>query len=140
MKKAMYKVLAPFMVLLLLIMAACSNGSSNSASTSASGSEDKKIKIGLTVGTLSNPFFVSMSKGAKEAAKELGGEAIVVSADYDLSKQMAQVEDFITKKVDMILLNAVDSKGIAAAVQQAKAAGIPVIAVDVGADGGVSAT
>ncbi|GAA3314496.1 hypothetical protein GCM10020331_007130 [Ectobacillus funiculus] len=82
-----------------------------------------------------------MSKGAKEAAKELGGEAIVVSADYDLSKQMAQVEDFYyEKKVDMILLNAVDSKGIAAAVQQAKAAGIPVIAVDVGADGGVSAT
>ncbi|WP_342045082.1 ABC transporter substrate-binding protein [Bacillus sp. OTU530] len=113
---------------------------SNSPKASEKSKGGEKLKIGLTVGTLSNPFFVSMSKGAKEAAKELGGEAIVVSADYDLSKQMAQVEDFITKKVDMILLNAVDSKGIAAAVQQAKAAGIPVIAVDVGADGGVSAT
>jgi len=42
--------------------------------------------------------------------------------------------------VDVILLNAVDTKGIAAAVQQAKDAGIPVIAVDVNAEGGVDAT
>jgi ribose transport system substrate-binding protein len=47
---------------------------------------------------------------------------------------MAQVEDFIAKKVDMILLNAADPKGIAAAV------GIPVVAVDVGAEGGIDAT
>jgi ribose transport system substrate-binding protein len=140
MKKVMRMTMVPFMIFLLLMMAACNNGGSSSAGTTESNSKGKKIKIGLTVGTLSNPFFVSMSNGAKEAAKKLGGDAIVVSADYDLAKQTAQIEDFITKKVDMILLNAVDSKGIAAAVAQAKAAGIPVIAVDVGAEGGVNAT
>ncbi|HWO98559.1 MAG TPA: ABC transporter substrate-binding protein [Bacillus sp. (in: firmicutes)] len=140
MKKAFRMTVALFMTLLMLITAACSNGANSTAGTSEADSKDKKIKIGLTVGTLSNPFFVSMAKGAEEAAKEIGGEAIVVSADYDLAKQMAQVEDFITKKVDMILLNAVDSKGIAGAVAQAKAAGIPVVAVDVGAEGGVDAT
>ncbi|MGF6952138.1 ribose transport system substrate-binding protein [Neobacillus sp. B4I6] len=140
MKKAMYKVLAPFMVLLLLMMAACSNGSSDKTSSSASDSKDKKIKIGLTVGTLSNPFFVAMSKGVEEAGKELGADVFVESAEYDLAKQTSQIENFITKKVDVILLNAVDTKGIAAAVQQAKDAGIPVIAVDTNADGGVDAT
>ncbi|WP_134704849.1 substrate-binding domain-containing protein [Ammoniphilus sp. YIM 78166] len=140
MKKALHMAVALFIALLMLTTTACSNGGSPTAGTSEPDSKEKKIKIGLTVGTLSNPFFVSMAKGAEAAAKELGGEVIVVSADYDLAKQMAQVEDFITKKVDMILLNAVDSKGIAAAVAQAKAAGIPVIAVDVGAEGGVDAT
>ncbi|MGD6819122.1 ABC transporter substrate-binding protein [Metabacillus sp. 113a] len=126
----------------MLILAGC-NAIDTGSNTEAAGGEGKEpakkgeLKIGLTVGTLANPFFVSMSKGAEEAAKEMGAELISVSADYDLAKQTSQIEDFITKKVDLILLNAVDSKGIAGAVAQAKSAGIPVVAVDVAAEGGV---
>ncbi|KRE49876.1 hypothetical protein ASG85_23715 [Paenibacillus sp. Soil724D2] len=71
-----------------------------------------------------------MSKGAAEAAKKHGGEVIAVSAEDNLATQTAQIEDFITKKVSMIILSSVDTKGIAAAVGQAKAAGIPIISVD----------
>jgi len=134
-----------FVMLITVALAACSGANnqpvnSNAAPAQGNAQEapsDKKLKIGLTLGTLSNPFFVAMSKGAEEAAKKYNAEIITVSADYDLAKQTAQIEDFITKKVDIILLNAVDSKGIAAAVQQAKAANIPIVAVDVGAEGGV---
>ncbi|MCM3676391.1 MULTISPECIES: ABC transporter substrate-binding protein [Peribacillus] len=130
-------------MMFLVVLTACSvidtgsNSQSNSAGSVEKNKSDQKLKIGLTLGTLSNPFFVSMSKGAKKATKEMGAELITVSADYDLAKQTSQIEDFITKEVDLILLNAVDSKGIAGAVQQAKSAGIPVIAVDVAAEGGV---
>lgn len=135
--------------LMVLTLSAC--GSSNTQQTAASNGDQtkkdevpvkdqKKLKIGLTVGTLSNPFFVSMGKGAEEAGKKYDAEVTTVSGDYDLAKQTAQIEDFITKKVDLILLNAVDSKGIAGAVQEAKAARIPVIALDVAAEGGVDAT
>lgn len=99
---------------------------------------EKKIVVGLTLQNLSNPFFVAMSKGATAGAILHDANVITVSAEGDLAKQTAQIEDFIARKVNMILLNAVDSKGIAGAVSQAKAAGIPVIAVDVGADGGVN--
>nr|WP_205173518.1 ABC transporter substrate-binding protein [Bacillus pakistanensis] len=124
-------------------MTACSSAgpASNDTSSNEPGkNSDNSLTIALTVGTLANPFFVSMGEGVKEAGKKLGAEVIVESADYDLAKQISQIENFITKKVDLILLNAVDSKGIAGAVQQAKAAGIPVIAVDVNAKGGVNAT
>jgi ribose transport system substrate-binding protein len=122
-------------------MTACSGGASQSTSESHSNENtNEKLTIGLTVGTLANPFFVAMGKGAEEAGEELGAKVLVESAEYDLAKQMSQIENFITKKVDVILLNAVDTKGIAAAVQQAREAGIPVIAVDVNADGGVAAT
>ncbi|NRF93787.1 substrate-binding domain-containing protein [Paenibacillus frigoriresistens] len=100
--------------------------------------KEKKITVGLTLQNLSNPFFIAMSKGAIAGAILHGADLITVSADGDLSKQTAQIKDFIDNKVNLILLNAVDSKGIAEAVKQAKAAGIPVIAVDVGADGGVN--
>lgn len=99
--------------------------------------------VGLTVGDLGNPFFVQVSKGAEAKARELGGARVsftAVSAGYDLNQQTNQIEDFIAAKVDMIVLNAVDTRGIAPAVQRARAAGIVVIAVDVAAEGGVSAT
>jgi ribose transport system substrate-binding protein len=142
MKKYLKSSFVLLIMLFLVVMTGCSavdTGSKSQSDTSKNTEKSKggKLKIGLTVGTLANPFFVSMSKGASEAAKSMGAELISVSADYDLAKQTSQIEDFITKKVDLILLNAVDSKGIAGAVQEAKAAGIPVIAVDVAADGGV---
>ncbi|KRF42164.1 substrate-binding domain-containing protein [Paenibacillus sp. Soil787] len=100
--------------------------------------KEKEVVIGFTLQNLNNPFFVAMSKGATAGAMLHGADVITVSAEGDLAKQTAQIEDFIIKKVSVILLNAVDSKGIAGAVSQAKMAGIPVIAVDVGADGGVN--
>ena len=99
--------------------------------------------VGLTVGDLGNPFFVQVAKGAEAKARELGGPGLTfsaMSANYDLNLQTNHIEDFIASKVDLILLGAADSKGIAPAVRKARAAGIVVVAVDVGAEGGVSAT
>lgn len=99
--------------------------------------------IGVTVGDLGNPFFVQIGKGAEIRAKEVLGKDVkvtVVSSNYDLNTQVAQIENFIAAKVQLILVNAADSKGIAPAIKKAKAAGIIVIAVDVGAEGGVDAT
>ncbi|MDO4698789.1 MAG: ABC transporter substrate-binding protein [Pasteurellaceae bacterium] len=99
----------------------------------------KELKsIGITVGDLSNPFFVQIAKGAELKAKELGGDKVnvtSVSSGYDLGQQVAQIDNFIAAKTDMIILNAADSKGIGPAVKRARDAGIIVVAVDVAADG-----
>lgn len=108
-------------------------------STSASGSKTIKT-IGLTVQAISNPFFVAIQHGAEAEAKKIGATVILEDANHDIGKQSDEIDDFIQKQVDLIILNAVDSAGIAPAVKRAVDAGIPVIAVDVGADGGVSAT
>jgi ribose transport system substrate-binding protein len=140
MKKNVKSLLLLVLMFVIALMSACSSASESSSDSTEQENSNAKLKIGLTVGTLANPFFVAMGKGAEEAGKELGAEVLVESAEYDLAKQTSQIENFITKKVDVILLNAVDTKGIAAAVQQAKDAGIPVIAVDTNAEGGVDAT
>ncbi|MDQ2693778.1 MAG: ABC transporter substrate-binding protein [Pseudomonadota bacterium] len=101
--------------------------------------QDKELKsVGVTLGNLGNPFFVTMAKGAEQKAKEIGGDGVkvtVVSADYDLGKQVNQIDDFISAGVDVILLNAAHPEGIFPAVQRAKEAGIPVVGVDVAAEG-----
>jgi ribose transport system substrate-binding protein len=100
---------------------------------------DKPLKsVGVTVNNLGNPYFVALAKGAEATAKKIGGPNVTVtavSAGYDLNTQVGQIENFIANKVDMIVVNAADPKGIAPALQKAHAAGIVVVAVDVAADG-----
>ena len=80
--------------------------------------------VGVTLGSLGNPFFVAMTKGVEAKAKEINPNAkvIAVSADYDLNKQFTQIDNFIASRVDLILVNAADPRAIAPAVRRAQAA------------------
>ncbi|MBB2972999.1 ABC transporter substrate-binding protein [Mesorhizobium sp. RMAD-H1] len=94
-------------------------------------------KIGISVGLLGNPFFVATIKGIEDRAREINPNVQVtsVSADYDLNKQVSQIDSFIAAGVDIIMLNAVDASAIAPAVKKAQNAGIVVAAFDVSAPG-----
>ncbi|PZQ97221.1 MAG: ABC transporter [Cereibacter sphaeroides] len=93
--------------------------------------------VGISVGLLGNPFFVATIKGIEDAAKKINPNVQVtsVSADYDLNKQVSQIDSFIAAGVDIIMLNAVDASAIAPAVKRAQDAGIIVAAFDVSAPG-----
>src|SRR6516162_1423600 len=102
-----------------------------------------KLKgVAVTVGDLGNPFFVQIAHGAQAEAKKINPSVkfSAESSNYDVNNQTNQMDNFVSSGASLILLNAADSKGIAPAVIRAKAAGIVVVAVDVGAEGGVDAT
>jgi ribose transport system substrate-binding protein len=83
-----------------------------------------------------NEGWTLINGGAKKAGSAPGVKFIELAAEKgELSKQLAIVEDMITRKVDAIAIAPVDSKGIAPAVNKAMAAGIPVVAVDTGISG-----
>lgn len=105
--------------------------------TGASAQDKKLESIGISVGLLGNPFFVATIKGIEDRAKEINPDVQVtsVSADYDLNKQVSQIDNFIAAGVNIIMLNAVDAKAIAPAVKRAQNAGITVAAFDVSAPG-----
>lgn len=94
------------------------------------------MKIGFSVSTLNNPFFVSLSDAAQDKAKEAGASITVVDAQDDASKQASDVEDLIQQGVDLIIINPVDSASVVTAVESANNANIPVITVDRSAEGG----
>lgn len=93
--------------------------------------------IGITLGTLGNPYFVALAQGATAEAKRANPNVRVlsVSADYDLNKQFSQIDNFIASGVNLILINAVDAQAILPAIKRAQKAGITVVAVDVKAAG-----
>src|SRR5699024_96314 len=114
-------------------LVACSDGES-AVEGGAAGASDGEVKsVGLMLQDISNPFFASMQNSLKETAEAEGIQLNVQDGRQDLSVQSSQIDTFIQQGVDLIIINAVDSEGIGAAVQRAKDAGITVVAVDVDA-------
>ncbi len=98
----------------------------------------KELKsIGISLGSLGNPFFIALKNGAEFEAKKVNPNVkiITVGYDYDLGKQFTQIDNFIAAGVDLILLNPGDPKAIEPAIRKAQKAGIPVVAVDTHAAG-----
>lgn len=90
-----------------------------------------KGTIGLSVLTLTNPFFKEIADTLTAEAAKHGYDVIVVSGDNDVARQQNQVKDFIVKKAAAIVLTPCDSKSIGPAIQEANAAGIPVFTADI---------
>lgn len=94
------------------------------------------MKIGLSISTLNNPFFVSVKDGVLAEAKKLGMEVLVIDAQNDSAKQSNDVEDLMQKGVNALLINPVDSSAISTVVQTANSLDIPVVTLDRSADKG----
>lgn len=130
----MKKWTAWLLVLTMVVMAACST--EQPGTSSEQEAKDGDFKIGLSISTLNNPFFVALKDGAEAEAKQLDATLTVADAQNDAAKQVSDVEDMIQKGMDLILINPTDSEAVGAAVQSANDAGIPVITVDRNAESG----
>ena len=115
-------------------LVACGKKQEAAAPAAASASAD--ITVAYITNGNTNEGWTLINGGAKSAGSAPGVKFIELAAEKgELSKQLAIVEDMVTRKVNAIAIAPVDSKGIAPAVSKALAAGIPVIAVDTGISG-----
>jgi len=80
-----------------------------------------------------------MKDVAESYAKELGVDITVVSADDDVQKQNNDINDLISSGIDALILNPMNTDGVATGIQACKDAGIPVITVDRMASSGATA-
>jgi len=95
-----------------------------------------KKKIGVVLQTRAHQFYKDLEEGLKKSADKMGYELIVVSAEFDINKQISQIEDMITQRVSAIVICPADSKGIGIGVKKANEAGIPVFTADIASDDG----
>lgn len=125
----------------MLALSACGSGEpvtgGGGDSTAAGGGADDGIKIGFSISTMENPFFVSMRDGVDEAAAANEGvEVLFADAGDDANKQANDILDFIAQGVDVAVLNPTDGAAIVSSVEALNDAGIPVITVDRTSEGG----
>jgi ribose transport system substrate-binding protein len=116
------------LLVLLLVGILCAMSFAGCQSSSAGGESDEVV-VGFAVSTLANDFFVTMNDAAVAKAEEMGIKLITLDAQDNAETQATQIEDFITKEVDILLVNPVDSDAVGTAVLAANEAGIPVITV-----------
>jgi ribose transport system substrate-binding protein len=111
------------------MLAGCNKPSATSESTPANPT--RKGTIGVTLLALQNPFFKVIGDSITAEAAKVGYDTIVLSADNDVARQSNQVKDFIVKKVAAIVLSPCESRSVVPVIQEANAAGIPILTVDI---------
>jgi ribose transport system substrate-binding protein len=99
------------------------------------GAGAEAYNIGVSLLTQQHPFYIALADAMKQQAAKTGVKLDIAIANQDLNKQISDVEDFISKRVNAIILSPVDSRGVKAAVAKAQKAGIPLITVDIAANG-----
>jgi len=117
-----------FMILVMLLLTAC--GKQETGKSEEVKTEDSKPQIGMSFDSFvierwqkDRDVFVSM-------AKELGAEVNVQNANGDVEQQKKQIEYFIDKGMDAIVIICIDSDSLSDTVKKAKNAGIKVVAYD----------
>ncbi|MFI6053180.1 substrate-binding domain-containing protein [Streptomyces violascens] len=97
-------------------------------------------KLGMSLSTLNNPFFVQMKAGAQAEAKAEGIDLTVTDAQNDASQQANQIQNFTSSGMKSIIVNPVDSDAVGPSVRGANQADIPVVAADRGVNKAETAT
>jgi D-xylose transport system substrate-binding protein len=113
---------------LALLLGAC--GSPDDAGEATEQQEGEKLRIGMSF----DSFVIERWQRDRDVfvstAKELGAEVNVQNANGDLEEQKKQIDYFIEKGMDAIVIVCIDSEGLKDSVEKAKAAGITVVAYD----------
>jgi ribose transport system substrate-binding protein len=101
------------------------------AATAQAQAARSKGTIGVSVLTLTNPFFKVIRDTITAEARKHGYDVNAQSGEFDVARQQNQVKDFIVGKVAAIVLCPCDSRSIGPAIEEAAAAGIPVFTADI---------
>jgi fructose transport system substrate-binding protein len=103
-----------------------------SAAAAKPTAKSATVKVGLITKDATNPFFVKMHAGANAAAKKAGAELIYAAgkSSSDNAGQITAIENMVTAGVKGILITVADAKAENAAIAQARAKGVLVIALD----------
>jgi len=141
MRRAAFAVAASAMAVSL---AACGSAKeSGGGSSSSSAKKGDSIKVGLLLPENQTARYEKFDKPLIEKKiKELTNdkaELVYANAKQDASLQSQQADTMVTNKVDVLIVDAVDSAAIKTSVQKAHDAGIPVVAYDRLAQGPIDA-
>ena len=98
----------------------------------AGASQAAEPVIGLITKTDTNPYFVTMQKGAKQEAAKLGAKLLTASGrfDGDNSSQVTALENMTAAGAKTILITPGDSKAIVPTIEKVRKQGVMVIALD----------
>ena len=94
------------------------------------GAQGKKVLLGFSHVAMNCPYYLAMDKAAKDTAAARGADIIVLNAEEDISKQIADIESLLVKGIKGLIVNSTTEYGTMPIIKKAKAMGVPVVAID----------
>lgn len=113
--------------ILSMILAGC--GGDASGNSDSSGDGDKKV-VGIAMPTKSSERWVEDGNNMVEQLEDLGYETDLQYAEDVVENQVSQIENMITKGVDVLVIASIDGEALTEVLEQAENLDIPVIAYD----------
>ena len=127
----MKRTLTKVIILSLLVTCLCGcSGKEVQTQVENKAQGEEKLKIGMCFDSFVIERWQRDRDVFVQAAKELGAEVNVQNANGDVEEQKKQIEYFIKKDMDVIVIVCIDSDALADSVKDAKDAGIKVVAYD----------
>lgn len=114
----------------LFLLVSC-GGKGSDSREKAMAETDAVATIGVSVLTVTHPFFLELIDELKKEADARNLEVVVNSGEFDVARQKNQISDFIVQQVDAIIVCPTDSRAIGTAIKEANLAGIPVFSADI---------
>ena len=115
-------------LVILFCLSFALTGFASGKGESAGTAKGKHWKVAY-LQTGADPYYQRGVDGVKLLASKLGVDLIVLNADSKPEKELANVEDAISQKVDGIVLYSVSISSMAGSLDKAKAAGVPVFMI-----------
>ena len=91
---------------------------------------ERAAKIGWSSPRTANELVGRLGLSIEKAVADMGGTLVSYDADADVSRQVGQMQQLINDKVDAIVVWPLDATALAPVMKQAKAANIPVVAME----------
>lgn len=126
---------------LILLLTVCSGHNTKEtavpeAGSPETGSDLSGMTVGLSMKTLSAPYFVAQVRAIEDKVEARGMKFIYIDAQDDIIRQVANVEDLLARGIDLLILNPLDPSALVLATKSATRAGVPVIIIDSSIDPG----
>lgn len=86
--------------------------------------------VGVSMFTLAAPYYAAQLQAASEEAKKLGCEVTTADGQNDMAKQIGDVEDMVSRGVNVLIIDPRDPEGLVPAVNAAAADGVKVVVID----------
>ncbi|HEY9088435.1 MAG TPA: multiple monosaccharide ABC transporter substrate-binding protein [Anaerolineaceae bacterium] len=127
-KSSLFSVLA-VLVVLAMFLGACQPAAATTAPENAQPAAEAKF-VGISMPTKSSERWISDGESMVKVFEEMGYKTELQFAEDDIPNQVAQIENMVTKGVNVLVIAAIDGSTLSDVLKKAHEAGVLVIAYD----------
>lgn len=123
-----------------MVLSACGSSSSSAStattaksstqSTTAKSNATKHFTVAVSVPQETDPYFIAITDYFKKEAEDHGMKVLTANANGSVSRQINQVETFVSEGVSAIAIDSINDKTIVPAIKDANQHHIPVFTID----------